>query len=344
MSHLIYSKHTIRTHVGAQIGAAVGLLFYMGTAFAGSMYALGSIEALVGGFGFSLFPFGTQLLGIILVVLAGCTVQVGMKFVNQTSLIFLTAVILSVLMVLLGFSMSANDNDRESSLLPQFTQDVDLGTTPDVFVLLSILFPGCTGIMAGVNRSGSLRDPGKSIPIGTLTAILVTFSINLIAIWLCGTLPRQDLLQDKFVASTYSWPLSGLTVVGVAFSSIGALLQCCVGAPQLLEALAQDELIPFLDRFRSSENPNRALHATLILVALPCLAGNLDFIVPIVTMSFLLMYTSINFGCFLLLSLKEPSFRPTWKYYSSLSCFLGSLLCICMMFAISWYVRSWFSR
>ena len=176
--------YVVSRNLGAQIGIAVGLLFYMGTAFAGSMYALGAIEALTGGFGFSLFPFGTQLLAIVLVMLAGGTVQIGLKFVNQTSLIFLSAVIVSVLMVLVGLAMSAANDDKNIALMPQFTHDDDLGKTPDVFTLLSILFPGFTGIMAGVNRSGSLREPGKNIPMGTLGAILVTFLINLAVIWL----------------------------------------------------------------------------------------------------------------------------------------------------------------
>ena len=129
--------YVVSRNLGAQIGIAVGLLFYMGTAFAGSMYALGAIEALTGGFGFSLFPFGTQLLAIVLVMLAGGTVQIGLKFVNQTSLIFLSAVIVSVLMVLVGLAMSAANNNI--ALMPQFTHDDDLGKTPDVFTLLSIV-------------------------------------------------------------------------------------------------------------------------------------------------------------------------------------------------------------
>lgn len=41
-------------------------------------------------------------------------------------------------------------------------------------ILLAIFFPSCTGIMAGSNRSGDLADASKSIPIGTIMAILTT--------------------------------------------------------------------------------------------------------------------------------------------------------------------------
>ena len=54
-----------------------------------------------------------------------------------------------------------------------------------------------SGIMAGSNRSGDLGDPQKSIPVGTIMAIIVTGTAYLSSVVLFGATVDPLLLRDK---------------------------------------------------------------------------------------------------------------------------------------------------
>jgi potassium/chloride transporter 4/5/6 len=64
--------------------------------------------------------------------------------------------------------------------------------------LVGLFFPAVTGIMAGSNRSASLKDTQKSIPVGTLAATLTTTSLYLISVLFFGAVATRDkLLTDR---------------------------------------------------------------------------------------------------------------------------------------------------
>ncbi|OBS75973.1 hypothetical protein A6R68_17573, partial [Neotoma lepida] len=98
-------------------------------------------------------------------------------------------------------------------------------------MLVGIYFPSVTGIMAGSNRSGDLKDAQKSIPTGTILAIVTTFG---------------EALQGNLVIGMLAWPSPWVIVIGSFFSTCGAGLQSLTGAPRLLQAIARDGIIPFL--------------------------------------------------------------------------------------------------
>ncbi len=73
------------------------------------------------------------------------------------------------------------------------------------FAVFSIYFPAATGIMAGANISGDLKNPSKAIPMGTLLAILITTLIYLGALWMTGATCVRDasgITQAMLVSAT----------------------------------------------------------------------------------------------------------------------------------------------
>lgn len=60
-----------------------------------------------------------------------------------------------------------------------------------------LILPFVLGIMAGSNRSGDLADAQKSIPVGTICAILTTSTVYLSAVLLFAGTVDNLLLRDK---------------------------------------------------------------------------------------------------------------------------------------------------
>lgn len=119
--------------------------------------------------------------------------------------------------------------------------------TSSFTTLLALFFPACTGIMAGSNRSGDLRDPSKSIPLGTIAAIITTGIIYFTCVLLLAGTTEGPLLRDKFgesingglILAELSWPHPIVILIGSLMSCVGAGLQSLMGAPRLLQAIAR---------------------------------------------------------------------------------------------------------
>ncbi|XP_050432923.1 solute carrier family 12 member 4 isoform X1 [Adelges cooleyi] len=220
--------------------------------------------------------------------------------------------------------------------------------TTSFTILIGIFFPSVTGIMAGSNRSGDLADAQKSIPIGTILAILSTSTVYLSAVILFAATVDNLLLRDKFgqsiggrlVVANIAWPNEWVILVGATLSTLGAGLQSLTGAPRLLQAIAKDDIIPFLQPFAKSSasgEPTRALLITVAVCQGGILIGNIDNLAPLLAMFLLMCYAFVNLACVLQTLLRTPNWRPRFKFYHWTLSFTGLTLCIAVMFMSSWY-------
>ncbi|XP_041634869.1 solute carrier family 12 member 6-like [Cheilinus undulatus] len=220
--------------------------------------------------------------------------------------------------------------------------------TTSFTLLVGIFFPSVTGIMAGSNRSGDLKDAQRSIPIGTILAILTTSLVYLSSVVLFGACIDGVVLRDKFgdsvrgnlVVGTLAWPSPWVIVIGSFFSTCGAGLQSLTGAPRLLQAIAKDNIIPFLRVFghgKANGEPTWALLLTALIAELGILIASLDLVAPILTMFFLMCYLFVNLACGLQTLLRTPNWRPRFSYYHWTLSFLGMTICLALMFISSWY-------
>ncbi|KAH8494108.1 hypothetical protein Peur_061140 [Populus x canadensis] len=364
--------------LGPEIGVSIGLCFFLGNAVAGALYVLGAVETFLnafpaaGLFGEAITTFnGTevahpiqspsshdlQIYGIVVTILICFIVFGGVKMINRVAPAFLIPVLFSLFCIFIGIFLAKKDYPADGitglslesfkenwSSDYQFTNNAGI-PDPEGKVywnfnaLVGLFFPAVTGIMAGSNRSASLKDTQRSIPIGTLAATLATTALYLVSVLFFGALATRDaLLTDRLLTATVAWPFPAIIYVGIILSTLGAALQSMTGAPRLLAAIANDEILPVLNYFKVADGHEP--HIATLFTAFICVGcvviGNLDLITPTVTMFYLLCYAGVNLSCFLLDLLDAPSWRPRWKIHHWSLSLLGASLCIVIMFLISW--------
>ena len=207
------------------------------------------------------------------------------------------------------------------------------------WAVLAVFFPAVTGIMSGVNMSGDLKDPKKSIPMGTLAAVGVGYVIYMtIPVLLINRADNTSLLADPLIMRKMAF-WGDAILLGVWGATLSSALGSILGAPRVLQALARDNILPKRLRWLGNghgptDEPRLGTLFTLgVVLAVVCI-GDLDAIAPVLTMFFLTTYMVLNVAAGIEGFLQSPSFRPTFRipWYVSL---LGALGCIAIMFLIN---------
>ncbi|XP_051631431.1 solute carrier family 12 member 7-like [Manacus candei] len=149
-----------------------------------------------------------------------------------------------------------------------------------------------------------------------------------------------EAVNGNLVVGTLAWPSPWVIVIGSFFSTCGAGLQSLTGAPRLLQAIARDGIVPFIQVFghgKANGEPTWALLLTAGICEIGILIASLDSVAPILSMFFLMCYMFVNLACAVQTLLRTPNWRPRFKYYHWTLSFLGMSLCLALMFICSWY-------
>ncbi|XP_067879846.1 solute carrier family 12 member 9 isoform X5 [Heterodontus francisci] len=205
--------------------------------------------------------------------------------------------------------------------------------------VFAVMFNGCTGIMAGSNMSGDLKNPSYSIPKGTVIAVIYTLLVYLLLFFLVSFTCDRVLLQGDygFFRQINVWP--PFVVIGVYAASLSASMSTLIGASRILHALARDDLFGIIlapaKKTSKTGNPWVAVLYTWLMVQSVLFAGKLNTIAGIVTIIFLMAYAAVDLACLSLEWASAPNFRPTFQLFSWHTCFLGIIGCLVMMFLIN---------
>lgn len=327
--------------LGPQYGGAIGLTLYLAQALSVPFYILGFTNSLVQSAPGLVPYFQWIALGTagVLFLINYISTAVAIK----SQYIVMAMLALSICAFLGGSLVKFDPAILQANLQSHYS-------TPNInfWTIFAIYFPAVTGILAGVNMSGDLKDPSKSLVRGTLAAIGAGLVIYLAEIILCGgSQLRTDLINRPYemLIKNALFGTGFLVMGGVFAATISSAIGSFLGAPRVLQAVARDKIFKSLTPFgrgtKKGDEPRVALCLTLLIsLTVIFLVGGkdsmtaFDLIAGIVTMFFLCTYGMINLAAFVESFGQNPSFRPKFKFFHWSSSLLGFLACFAVMLLI----------
>lgn len=320
----------ISRSLGIEFGGAIGVVFFLSQAVSVAMYVIGFTEALL-----ATFPdlgLGPRTVATLVNVAVGICVLIGAGWTVKVQY-----AILAVLAAAIA-SFAIGAGGRVSLAVANANWTSSYGEHDSFLTMFALFFPAATGIMAGANMSGDLRSPARSIPLGTLSAILVTGCVYAtMAVLLGVSTPREDLIGHPMVVAEQSWsPM--LIVAGVFAATLSSALGSMMGAPRILQAMAKDRVFRSLSLFArgsgASNEPRRATVLSFVIAEVGIVLGDLDVVAPMITMFFMITYGALNAATFIEAISNNPSYRPSFRFSHWGTSLAGALGCGATMFLI----------
>lgn len=378
--------YLISRSLGPEFGGSIGLIFSVANAVAVALYVVGfaeTIKDIIKENGGDVELIGElniiRIVGIGTVILLLCVTLVGLEWVVRTQMFLLCILLVSIVDVIIGvFIGPQNETARAKGFVGL---DLNLFKTnfgpayregENFFSVFAVFFPAATGILAGVNISGDLKDAQKAIPKGTLWAILISTIIYVLLDWLAAACVLRDAsgvvlavvnqtlnatdAPGQHCSADFSCPYGlmndfqvmekisawGPIVTGGIFAAtLSSALASLVGAPKTFQALCKDNIFPGIHYFGvgvgPGDEPRRGYIFTFLIAGAFIAIGELNVIAPVISNFFLMSYALINYAVFAASLGKSPGWRPSFKYYNMWVSLVGAMVCIVIMFLINWW-------
>lgn len=288
----------ISRSLGPEFGGAIGLIFSLANAVACAMYVVGFCESLAPLAGV-IVDGGIQdvrIIGSITILVLLGIVCIGMEWEAKAQFGLLIILVAAIFDFLIGTFIGPKSDEElakgflgynmtllKENFLPDYRTEgkEGEGVEHNFFSVFSIFFPAATGILAGANISGDLKDPQKAIPKGTLLAIAITTVSYLGMAVLAGATVARDatglvgdtvngsmafldcgagncnfglLHSSQVVELVSAW--GPLIYAGCFAATLSSALASLVSAPKVFQALCKDKLYPKIDWFARGYGKN----------------------------------------------------------------------------------------
>ena len=322
--------YLISRTLGQQFGGSIGSVLFLAQSVSIAFYCIGFAEVVVNLFG-SNNHLIEQVVAGVAVALLFVLAWLGADWATRFQYGVMTILGIALISFFVG-----GYTKWDPSLLAANWSAPEQGH--QFWVLFAIFFPAVTGFTQGVSMSGDLKDPGKSLPLGTFMAVGISIVVYfLAAVLLAAALPRQVLMND-YNAMAQASAFSFLIVAGVIAATLSSAMASFLGAPRIMQSMAADRIFPFLKPFAKgygpTGNPRRAVILSAVIAYVTIALGNLNLIAPVVSMFFLISYGLLNFATYYEAETGSPSFRPRFRWFSARASLIGAMACMGVMLAI----------
>jgi len=313
----------ISKSLGLEAGGSIGIPFYIAQTLSAALYIIGFTAAWG-----VIFP-EHEPLAVAGIAWAGL---LAITYISAQFAIRIQYVIMAVIAVsIASFLLTEAPRVADAPVIGAFEG-------AGFWQVFAVFFPAVTGIMAGANMSGDLENPRRAIPFGTMSAIAVTTVIYLAiayTAWLVAT-PAELIANEMIMVDKAVW--GPVVIAGIMGATLSSALGSMLGAPRILQALAEQRTVPLHGFFRQlhrGAEPRNAIVFTGAIIFAALIPGNLDTLAALITMFFLITYGMLNLVVFIQQSMNIISFRPAFKVPRMVP-LIGAIQCAFIMFLINW--------
>ncbi|XP_026222053.1 solute carrier family 12 member 3 [Anabas testudineus] len=298
----------ISRSLGPELGGSIGLIFAFANAVAVAMHTVGFAETVVDLMreNEAVMVDRTNDIRIIGVITVTCLLGIsmaGMAWESKAQILFFLVIMVSFASYIVGTIIPSTPEKQSKGFFSYKASIFATNFVPgwrgkegSFFGMFSIFFPSATGILAGANISGDLKNPTVAIPRGTLMAIFWTTISYLIISATIGSCVVRDAsgnINDTLssassmencvgTACQYGWDFSEcvkngtcpygiinyyqsmsmvsafapLITAGIFGATLSSALACLVSAPKVFQCLCKDKLYPLIGFFGKGYGKN----------------------------------------------------------------------------------------
>ena len=235
--------YIISRSLGPEFGASVGVVFAFANAIAASMNTIGfcdSLNGLLKDHGLKIIDNGvndTRIIGTVALLVMIVICAVGMEWEVKAQNVLVVVIVGAIFNFMIGAIMGPSTPELVARGFTGFSTEVlkanlksdyrfSEGLKQNFFTVFAIFFPSVTGIQAGANISGDLKDPASAIPKGTILALFISMCTYTSFVFFVGGAALRDGsgMAADVVNGTFPYEFACLA------NHVSEHLNCCPGS------------------------------------------------------------------------------------------------------------------